>query len=165
VSNHHTELFYTPLIINSPQLSGKIVEQPTSNVDIFPTLLELVGIKKMNGLQGYSLMPYINGQNKILRPFIFSEVGKGGIILQNKNWLYYLSNDDSASTVKDSELYNKITDPQEKDNVATKYPELTQSLYKQAMILRSYETKTIFNFDEIKLDPEKIKRLQKEGYF
>jgi arylsulfatase A-like enzyme len=167
-SDYHSELFYTPLIIRSSFLPQKRLEQTSSNIDIFPTLLDLIDIEKPSGLQGYSLVPNINNSNFISKPYVLSEDRNGGIILQNKNWLYFLPGD--ATDEKQSILHEKKTDPNEEKNVADKYPELTSSLYKQASIFRSYnkisdDVEKIPDPDAIQLDPKKIKRLQKEGYF
>jgi len=166
--NYHSELFHTPLIIRSQQLPNKQVEQASSNIDIFPTLLELVGIKRPAGLQGNSLVPNISNQKFDFDRFVLSENESGGIILQNQNWLYFLSGE--ARGIEQSILYNKIIDPLEIVNVFAKYPELTQLLYKQASLVRSYsdiflEIRKTYDFNQLKLDPEKVKRLQKEGYF
>ena len=159
--NYHTELFKTPLIIHSPNLKAKQIEQPTSNMDIFPTLLDLVGIKQIDGLQGQSLLSEIDPER-----FVLGEAGYGGIsgaVWQNKNWLYFLSKE--STNIKQSILYNKLTDPGEKNNVAKDYPELVELLYKKSNLLRSYETENTVDFNQTDLSPEKIKRLQKEGYF
>ena len=98
------------------------------------------------------------------RQYILSEDTQEGIILQNKQWLYYLPGGDSK--VERSILYNKTVDPKEKNNVAKEYPQLTESLFKQADVLRFYRTiKDTPEPEIIKLSPEKIKRMQKEGYF
>ena len=158
-ANYHSELYYTPLIISSPNLNKKIVESPSSNLDIFPTLLDLVGIKKINNMHGKSLL--VDNSD---RQYILSEDTQEGIILQNKQWLYYLPGGDSK--VERSILYNKTVDPKEKNNVAKEYPQLTESLFKQADVLRFYRTiKDTPEPEIIKLSPEKIKRMQKEGYF
>ena len=169
--NDHSELFWIPLIIYSPNIVAKTVSQPTSIVDIFPTLLDLVGIKRPAGLQGYSLLPLVDDPKLNSGRFILSELGPFGIIWQNKNWLYYLPNGAVNPTVEESVLYDKISDPQEKINVAAKYPELTLSLFKQAVLVRSYKAdsgqdpKQDIITNGIRLSPEKLKKLQKEGYF
>jgi len=119
------------------------------------------------GLQGHSLISSINNQNVNIDQFILSEYN-GATILQNKKWLYFLPSESSG--IEQSILYQKTTDPFEKNNVSAKYPELTRTLYEQSSLLRSYDamlskTKKLPDYNEIKLDPEKVKRLQKEGYF
>jgi arylsulfatase A-like enzyme len=136
-------------------------------MDVFPTLLELVGAKPLNGLQGHTLIPYLENQNNNTSRFIWSE-DESGLILQNRNWLYYLPK--NASDIQQSILYNKINDPLEKDNVATISSDLTEWAFRQTSLLDSYntiytQTKPVPDYDKLQLDPEKVKRLQKEGYF
>ncbi len=163
--NHHTELFYTPLIIKSPSFSGKVIDQTTSNIDIFPTILELAGIRDPGVLQGQSLVPHMKGVAENSRPFAISEY-YNGTVLQNHNWFYYLLN---SENIENSILYDKINDPLEKDNVSLKHPDLTMNLFKQADILRvynrNYNKEEILRSEKTGLDQTKIKRIQKEGYF
>jgi arylsulfatase A-like enzyme len=166
-SNHHTDLYYTPLIINLPNVSPKIITSTTGNIDIFPTILESVGINLSLDLQGKSLLSNINSQSDNNDRYIYSE-NLEGLVLINQNWLFYLPN--VATSSNQSFLYNKITDPDEKINVAKRYPELTKLLYEQVNILRSYDEslqkrEAPIDFNILKIDPEKLERLKKEGYF
>jgi len=167
--DHHSELYQTPLIINLPQFTAGIVAQTTSNLDIFPTLISLVGISPTINIQGVSLIPMIHQPRLNSGRFVLSQNLTGEIILQNKDWLYYLPV--AVQTASQSGLYNKTLDPQEKLNVAEKYPELTQSLFDQARLLRSYdemlaaEVKNPDYLKGLKLSPEKIERMKTEGYF
>lgn len=165
--NYHTESFHTPLIIYSPKFSGRTSEQTSSNIDIFPTLMDLVGIKIPTDLQGQSLFSNQNGQIEDNARFVFSS-SASGTTLQNNKWLYYLPS--NFSSIEQSVLYDKTSDPSERNNVIQKYPELTSSLYKQVNLLFSYEkslsnTDPLPNFDFLKIDPKKLERLKKEGYF
>lgn len=135
LSNYHSELYHTPLIVHAPNFMGKKVNQSTSNMDIFPTIMELIDITKPNGLQGLSLLPAIYDEKISLDRFVVGESGEG-VILQNRNWLYFLP--DEAPGIDGSILHNKIDDPTESYNVATKYPELTRYLYGQARLLHPY---------------------------
>ncbi|MFC1646945.1 sulfatase [Patescibacteria group bacterium] len=167
--DYHTEMFHTPLIIRSPTAPSGIFEQPTSNMDIFPTILDLVEVQKPQGLQGKSLSGFFNiPTTQTPAFFIISEDYMGGIVIQNQKWLFFLSS--KARSIKESVLHHKIDDPLEKINVADRHPRLVQYLYNQASVLRSYgsiikESKGVPENPKIKLSPEKIKRMQEEGYF
>ncbi|MBQ7700703.1 MAG: sulfatase-like hydrolase/transferase [Clostridia bacterium] len=51
-----------PLIIKYPGASGGTVDDMTVNaLDIVPTVLDICGLEKPDGLQGVSLMPYLTG--------------------------------------------------------------------------------------------------------
>lgn len=166
--NHHTELFYTPLIIHSPNLAAKQVEHSTSNMDIFPTILDLLKIKIPTSLQGQSLLTYIDKPDFDPNVFKYSEDYSGGIILQNRKWLYYLPPDGNK---KMGVLYDKIADPAENNNVANKYQNISQNLFDQASLFRSYDEliksneSQAIDYDQLKLDPKKVEQLKKQGYF
>ena len=167
-NNHYSELFYTPLIIHAPNLSPQQVNRTTSNMDIFPTILNLIGQKIPEGLQGNSLVPYFSNADYDPGVFSYSE-NYGGIILQNKEWLYYLPS--HISDISGSELYDRTIDPLEKTNVYLRHPELTRLLFNKASLFKSYDN-TLENigitnpdYSSVKLDPEKVERLKKEGYF
>lgn len=168
-SDHHSELFFTPLIMQIPGHTGASFSKPSSNLDIFPTLLEMVGINPVQGLQGISLIPFLNKPEDLNREFIFSENPNKEIILQNKDWLYYLP--DKAVSIQDSVLYHKVTDPKETLNVAEKYPELTKKLYDQSNSISasfkkiSDQNVKVDTAATLKLSPQKIEKIKKEGYF
>lgn len=164
----HSFLFSTPLIIRAPQLKPAIINQTSSNMDIFPTLLDLVNLKQVPALQGYSLVPFLLNNAQIAREYILTEDSLGTNI-QNRTWYYYLPN--NTHDVNESILYNKILDPEEKNNIAASNVELVTFLFKQVELLRSYDT-----YNSLKMKPEnkgveysysqeKIKRMKIEGYF
>lgn len=162
-NNYYQELFWTPLIIKTPQTIARQDDRLTSNIDIFPTILEMVGIdnNKLN-LQGESLISKKISQRKL----VLSEVGLDGVVWQNQDWRYFLPNE--AVNIESSKLYNRKADPREQKNVASEHQELVKSFFNQSVILRSYNQAReaeIKSLGRLELSPEKIKRLQEEGYF
>ncbi len=168
-SNHYSELFHTPLIIHLPKGVGQKLNNATSNIDIFPTVFELLGLRSPDGLQGQSLVSVITGHLPATDRYVISQDGLGGIILQNRNWLYFLPV--TAQGIQQSELYDKNSDPKELKNVTKEFPTQTQILYEQATLLRSYDssisaqTRNLPGPVKIKIDPAKLKQMQIQGYF
>jgi len=65
-----------PLIIHYPPLfKGKKLDTITENIDILPTLLELLGIKAPYGIQGRSLLPVATGNQSEHKKYAFAEGG------------------------------------------------------------------------------------------
>jgi N-sulfoglucosamine sulfohydrolase len=64
------------LIVRGPGgfSSGKVCDAMVSQLDIFPTLCELLSIEKPARLQGASLMPLIHGSAREIHDEIFAEV-------------------------------------------------------------------------------------------
>lgn len=165
----HTELLKTPLIINAPNLGSTQIETTTSNLDIFPTLMDLVGLASPAGLQGQSIMKFTS-QDSIIRPrFAMSEIGFLGQVIVNSKWLYFKS--DEATSSDKGVLYDKVNDPQELTNVVEFFPEVAEQLFQKIMLLVSYDQliqnipRTPDQENFTKISPEKILRMRTEGYF
>lgn len=166
--NHHTESYHVPLIIYSPSLSSKKINQTASNIDIFPTVMQMLGYDIPADLQGRNLLPYILGQESDDHRYVFSH-NVDGLVIQNQKWLYFLKYD--ANTSDESILYDKQNDPEEKVNVAKDNPELLKLFYSKAIIYRSYGNNSLkptiqsYVLDTLNIDSQKLERLRKEGYF
>ncbi len=74
---HYEESLRVPLLIVDPRLPtnrrGTSAEQMALNIDIAPTLLELVGIKVPKSCQGRSLAPLVRGEKTRWRRDFFCE--------------------------------------------------------------------------------------------
>jgi arylsulfatase A-like enzyme len=59
--NLFTEVAHVPWLIGLPFRleQGVVVEQPVSNVDVWPTLLDLLGLPPLEGIDGRSTLPLI----------------------------------------------------------------------------------------------------------
>jgi len=100
---------WSPLIISSPETASGRVDDYVSHIDIFPTVCDVLGIKKPSFLQGASLLPALKGKKLQERPIYFESLypyySRGwaplkGFILKKKKFidsplpeLYDLNND------------------------------------------------------------------------
>lgn len=55
------------------RMAGRVLDCLVSHLDLYPTLCELAGAEKPNGLQGVSLLPVLNGSQESVRSEIFAE--------------------------------------------------------------------------------------------
>jgi type IV pilus biogenesis/stability protein PilW len=64
-----------PLIIKAPGMleKGKRYDAMVSNMDIMPTVIDLFGLKPVEGMAGKSLMPLINGKVQEVHPRLLCE--------------------------------------------------------------------------------------------
>ncbi|MBI2433806.1 MAG: sulfatase [Candidatus Hydrogenedentes bacterium] len=73
----YEESIRLPLIVRDPRMDadkrGKTVEAMALNIDLSPTLLELAGVPKPDGVQGKSLMPLVRGETPEWRTEFFYE--------------------------------------------------------------------------------------------
>ncbi len=70
--------YHTPLIIRAPGMAapgGTAVDLPTESVDVTPTILDWVGQKVPNSMDGRSLMPFLQGETpEDWRDYSYSEL-------------------------------------------------------------------------------------------
>jgi len=63
------------LIMHIPGMrKGQVVDSLVSQIDLFPTLCDLLGLTKPEWLQGESLMPVLDGRVEEIRSELFAEV-------------------------------------------------------------------------------------------
>ena len=128
---------------------GQVVDGLVSQVDVFPTLCELIGIEAPEWLQGTSILPLVRGEADDVRDAVFAEVNyhccyEPQRAIRTKRWKYIerydnaekwaLPNcDDSISKtfmiehgwdeqhVSSRRLYDLVFDPSEAHNLAGHY--------------------------------------------
>lgn len=101
-----------PLIISPAGSSnGQLCDEPVSLLDLYPTLVELSAIPKPP-LDGISLKPLLQNPQLATQRVVRTEIGEGNFSLINKEW-HYIEYEDGSN-----ELYNRIKDPLEYDNLA-----------------------------------------------
>ena len=139
------ELIHIPLIIVPPSGEPESGDPPTrsaelvSHVDLFPTILEYCGVEPPKGLHGHSITSLINGNEGPVRTGIAGE-------FHSANWVEYpvlplrmwrtKEFKYVESQMGDSELYNLVVDPLERNNLietpgmGNKIAEMKSELYK-----------------------------------
>ncbi len=125
-----------PLVVTGPGVKnpGSTCDAPVSSIDLYPTLIELAGIRapKQHTLDGVSLVPALAGAATLDRPRLF--------------WHFpcYVGKATPSSAVREGdfklieffedggrvELYNLKTDPNEEKNLATSLPDTATNLTK-----------------------------------
>lgn len=118
----HEESVRVPMFVHWPGLPVKGVRSQalTSSLDLFPTLLDLAGIQRMDWLEGQSLVPLFSNPELPVRDYVASEcVGVGGSLgmghrmIRSRQWKYVLTD------VNEEALFDEIRDPFEMANLAT----------------------------------------------
>ena len=125
---------------------GKVIDQPVTHLDVYPTLCEVAEVEPPDWLQGESLIPLLRGEVDVLHEATFAEMTYHAAYepqrsVRTERWKYIrrfddfpgpvLANcDDSASkeiwleagwgerTVAREQLYDLVLDPAEMDNLA-----------------------------------------------
>ncbi len=107
-------IWVPPGIATMPEGSakGKVVTEPTSLLDIYPTLVDLAGLPPRPDLDGTSLRPLLSPGNRLLDRPIITTYDFGDYSVRYRKWHYIRYIDDSE------ELYDLNADPEEWHNLA-----------------------------------------------
>ena len=103
-----------PLVVVAPRTgkAGQRCIRPVSLVDLYPTLIELCDLPKLNGLDGMSLVPWLKTPHAPRRrPAVIVEE-QGHLAARSEHFRYIRYKDGTE------ELYDHRTDPREQTNLA-----------------------------------------------
>ncbi len=146
----YDEIIHIPLIIWWPKkIKHRIVDEQVQQIDIMPTILDMLGLPPSEGLQGYSLLPSIQGKPaNNLRP-VFCETILGGYqstkemeeirlrCIRTKEWKLIYTNTPTSNVSSGGlddgkyELYNLSSAPKEERNIFGNHPEVAKELKKK----------------------------------
>jgi len=164
VPDLYDDLIRVPLIFSGYGItSNSIISRQTPHVDIFPTILDIIGIESQEQVDGKSLLPIINGK-KLRDSFVYIEsspgIGKGRdkvIGIRSSNFKYFR---DLNNTGRVLHLYDLKNDSLEENNIANKSKSVLKNLEEELLKIRSGSYEKYEN--EIS---EEVKQVLKElGY-
>ncbi len=161
----YEDLIRVPLIFCGPNIpSSKIISQQVRQIDIFPTILDIIGIKNTVEVDGKSLVPLINGEKVeelpacIESPPELIKKSEKVIGLRTSKFKYLR---DLVHQNQILELYDLENDPLEEKNIAkvnfdivNQFEEKLSNLRQNIMIDNDETTD-----DEMKIIEEKLKKL------
>lgn len=122
-----------PMIIAGPGIpAGVRCHKPVQLLDIYPTLLELAGLKADPGHEGHSLVPLLKNAEAEWPHYARTSFGPGNYAIVSEGYRYIQYNDGSE------EFYDCEKDPHEWYNVASdpKYADLVDEHRKQIPLER-----------------------------
>lgn len=125
-------IFYAPGIISK----GAVVTKPVSNIDVYPTLNELCGLRKVKGLDGKSFADLLQGKgdpdadNMVFSRFVGEETGWVSVTTKRYKLVISSAKDEAPWLIdrqeNPDETVNYYENPEYKDVV----DKLTKSLAK-----------------------------------
>lgn len=172
---NYNELIRTPLILYVPNVQHRIVNEVTQNIDLFPTLVDLIGRPKLSQFQGQSLLPLFRGEDGLKERYAVSEFDSlsdgitrvNGASIQDSTWKLISTTFESGS--RSGELYNISVDPRERNNLffkeATRAAQLSDILHTVLLESRNKGYRSNPPVLPSTIDENMKKRLQKGGYF
>ncbi|MSS69920.1 MAG: DUF4976 domain-containing protein [Candidatus Latescibacteria bacterium] len=135
----YDEVIRIPLILRYPGglPAGRRVGEQVQNIDVAPTVLDLLGTEVPEALQGRSLLPLIRGEPGWRERPAFCETTPGGYqappemlktrvrSMRTPAWKFIRTVGPSTDV---SELYSLKEDPGERQNVVSEYPDVAQKM-------------------------------------
>ena len=140
--NVYDEVYRIPMIINGPlvQKPGSRVSSFISNLDLTPTFVELAGASVPESYDGFSLMPYIEGNMRhVVRKEIIGEAFGHQIpcpqrFIRDKRFKYIFN------AVDHDEFYDMIRDPHEQNNIIESIAPRILNRYRKKLLSWAQET-------------------------
>jgi arylsulfatase A-like enzyme len=162
----YDDVLRIPLIFSGASInSSKIISQQVSQLDIFPTIFDLLSLNCTEKNDGISLVPLLNNIHMSERVLGIENISLdpkkiGNVIgIRTSRYKYYRNR---YNSIKNINLYDLKSDPGEMQNIYQNNPELIKHLEKELNTLR-----TLKNYsDDSKNENEKIIEfeLRKLGY-
>jgi len=161
------DLLHVPLIISGPSLpENKVIKTQVRQVDIFPTIADIIGIEPISQIDGTSFLPLINDKDvEELPAYIESPPTITGnlkkvIGIRTSKYKFLKSSDETKNVF---ELYDLQNDPLEENNIVNTQ---TQIVTEMESILMQIGKKSTKNNESMDAKKRKIVRdnLRKLGY-
>ncbi|MEF8799168.1 MAG: sulfatase [Candidatus Bipolaricaulota bacterium] len=116
------ELIHVPFLCRYPGIEGRRVKELVSLVDIFPSILDSLGISpRKYELDGRSFLNLLKGKEVSDRDFVISQPSGQQICLRTKKWKYILDGDDRI-------LYDLENDPGESNDLSDERSDIKEKL-------------------------------------
>ena len=156
----HVPLLFTGHGINSMPSTS----QQVSNIDIFPTILELIGIPiTIQNIQGRSLVPLLRGKEFNSIPIymtssaiILDLPNKDPLVgIRTPNFKYFRNADDPK---KDVHLYDLKNDPLEDNSIANERSDIIKEMESNIEKIK----KDVLPLDGEELDEKEIRKIEHE---
>lgn len=165
-NNAYNTTTYVPFIISAPNIIRGARNSLAQMVDVYPTLLDFIGIRPTAKTDGKSILSYLTGADSIADTYAISEYRGDSIqTIQDGQWKYYENRPDPTSRF--AELYNIVSDPQEQKNLIHIYPDRANKM--KDMLSRKLSASPHYAPDIIGfpdwIDSAKQKKLIETGYF
>ena len=161
------EMLRIPLFFVNNSINSRVIPNLIRNVDIFPTLCELVKINFDQQIHGRSLVPIIQGNKFEEKPAYLHTMPyekphpTDSVGIRTSNYKYFRSSHNPKENVN---LYDLKNDPFENNNIAETNEELVER-FEQTLIEMQKDN---FSQDEDEENPEEQQKiefeLKKMGY-
>ena len=171
---YYDGVVHIPMLVRVPGMKGRPIPSLVSQVDVLPTILQLVGAVPPAGIDGTSMVPLFAGESETVRTTAIIEggvvwhddgVARGAVISPPYALLRQDTGCDGGDLRKPGQpatcLYDLVADPNQTRNLASQKPDIVADLqgrWDKFRVARGQDAK------QLDLDPAYIEELQKNGY-
>jgi arylsulfatase A-like enzyme/lipopolysaccharide biosynthesis regulator YciM len=152
---------WVPLIINVPGNDPGRFDQNVSHLDIFPTVCDVIGVKKPSFLHGHSLVPALDGKKLSEKTIYFESMYP----YYSHGWAPLMGYIEGSQKFIESpipELYDLTKDFDERENLANR-TKLDRFRKRLERIIRDQSSVNNTRAQE-RADPETLEKLRSLGY-
>jgi arylsulfatase A-like enzyme len=107
------DIAHVPLIFAGPDIEAGRCDEPVNLLDLYPTLLSMLGLDRADNLDGHDLTPLVQNPELSWPHPSITTLADGAASVRTKNWRYIRYADGGE------ELYDHRIDPNEWTNLAT----------------------------------------------
>jgi arylsulfatase A-like enzyme len=159
------ELVRAPLILWGPGIQPGRFNQPASLIDLYPTVLDALGLPVQDGLPGRSLWPLVTGSSTdssdLERRTLISERPLYGPSRESAiAWPYKLVREPGRDLTY---LFNLEDDPAESQNIARLRTDIALRLGQQLLAYHQH-AEAVAADDAVELDEKTLENLRSLGY-
>jgi arylsulfatase A-like enzyme len=153
----YNELIHVPFIIHIPHVNSDRINTNVEIVGIIPSIMEVLGLKKPEGLDGLSFVPVIEGAK--YSKMILSFMDKKASEINQNSVKGILTMPLNNKTKGFKEVYDLSKDPREKNNIINQSEE-TNSFDSIGLLYNSIQE----GQGQVLADPEVLDQLKALGY-
>ena len=157
----YNSAIWIPLIMKVPGIKPGSIDQNVSHLDIFPTVCDVIGIKKPSFLHGDSLLPVLEGKKLSDRAIYFESMYP----FYSHGWaplMGFIESDQKFIESPIPELYDLGKDFDERENMADRTI-LDRHRKRLERIIRDHSSADNTRAQE-RADPETLEKLRSLGY-
>jgi arylsulfatase A-like enzyme len=171
----YDEMLHVPLIVAAPGLpAGRVVSEAVSQVDIFPTVLELLGLPGAEDLDGHSRVPLMTGTAAEARDqprtpayahvdTRFSQ--RESLVVGRTKIIHNPPSGDVVFTADEEwELYDVVDDPGEQRNLVSHRPAEFERMREHLEAVRLLQQARAVDGATAEIDAEVMSQLEALGY-
>lgn len=158
----HDETIRVPLLFAGYHIPSKIISEQVRSIDIFPTIVEIIGLPKISGyIHGRSLFPILEGKKleelpAYIHTMPYEKISPHDAVgIRTPKYKYFRNEHDPSKNIN---LYDLEDDPFENNNIEKIHPDIVSNMEE----ILSEITKSFPSDNHEEISPEEVAQINKE---